>query len=102
MKPGMRVGVWVAMAAAIGTAALAGAEKAPAPVAEDLVQDVQVVVGVDTLFGTLVVPGSTKPVPLVLVFAGSGPTDRDGNTTLLKGKNDCYRMLADSLREEWK
>ena len=99
MKPGMRVGVWVAMAAAIGTAALAGAEKAPAPVAEDLVQDVQVVVGVDTLFGTLVVPGSTKPVPLVLVFAGSGPTDRDGNTTLLKGKNDCYRMLADSLRE---
>src|SRR5262249_32112255 len=99
MKPGMRVGVWAAMVTAIGTTALAGAEKASAPVAEDLVQDVQVVVGVDTLFGTLVVPGSTKPVPLVLVFAGSGPTDRDGNTTLLKGKNDCYRMLADSLRE---
>ncbi|MEO6850650.1 MAG: DUF3887 domain-containing protein, partial [Mucilaginibacter sp.] len=31
------------------------------------------------LKGTLSVPEITKPVPIVLLIAGSGPTDRDGN-----------------------
>lgn len=32
------------------------------------------------LFGSLLLPQSDKPVPVVLIIAGSGPTDRNGNS----------------------
>lgn len=49
------------------------------------------------LAGTLFTPrGVTKP-PVVLIIAGSGPTDRDGNSTIIKGKNNSLLQLADSL-----
>jgi len=49
------------------------------------------------LAGTLFTPrGVTKP-PVVLIIAGSGPTDRDGNSTMIKGKNNSLLQLADSL-----
>jgi len=44
--------------------------------------------------GTLLVP-SKKNVPLVLIIAGSGPTDRDGNSGSLK--NNSLKMLAQGL-----
>ena len=50
-----------------------------------------------SLEGTLQVPESKKPVPVVLIISGSGPTDRDGNSAMLPGKNDSLRMLADAL-----
>ncbi|MEH0007260.1 MAG: hypothetical protein V6Z82_00860 [Flavobacteriales bacterium] len=34
---------------------------------------------------------------LVIVIPGSGPTDRDGNSKLLPGKNDAFKLLANSL-----
>jgi len=50
------------------------------------------------LHGTLLVPsGTTGPVPIALIIAGSGPTDRDGNSPLLPGKNNGLAMLADAL-----
>ena len=50
-----------------------------------------------TLDGTLTLPADmTKPVPVVLLIAGSGPTDRDCNSALGL-KSDAFRMLADSL-----
>src|SRR5471030_1464083 len=33
----------------------------------------------------------------VLLHAGSGPTDRDGNSRMLPGPNNSLRMLAESL-----
>ncbi|HLM00151.1 MAG TPA: hypothetical protein VK400_03785, partial [Pyrinomonadaceae bacterium] len=39
------------------------------------------------LYGTLLMPRSNKKVPVVLIIAGSGPTDRDGNSPLLNGAN---------------
>jgi pimeloyl-ACP methyl ester carboxylesterase len=51
------------------------------------------------LEGTLELPGSEKAVPLVLVIAGSGPTDRDGNSALLPGSNDSLKLLALALAE---
>jgi len=45
--------------------------------------------------GTLEVPKSDHPVDVVLLIAGSGPTDRDGNTPLLQGKNNSLKMLAE-------
>lgn len=47
---------------------------------------------------TLLLPTDTsKPMPVVLIIAGSGPTDRDGNTTVLPGKNNSLKMLAEGL-----
>src|SRR5262249_14814249 len=50
-----------------------------------------------TIRGALVVPSASDKVPIVLIIAGSGPTDRNGNSTLLPGKNNSYKMLAESL-----
>jgi hypothetical protein len=50
------------------------------------------------LQGTLLIPaGAKRPMPVALIIAGSGPTDRDGNSPLLPGKNNSLKMLADSL-----
>lgn len=50
-----------------------------------------------TLYGTLERPQSRSPVPVVLIIAGSGPTDRDGNSPLLKGANNSLKLLAEGL-----
>ena len=44
--------------------------------------------------GTLLVP-SKGNIPLVLIIAGSGPTDRDGNNGSLQ--NNSLKMLAQGL-----
>ena len=50
-----------------------------------------------TLDGTLMLPANLKkPVPVVLLIAGSGPTDRDCNSAYGL-KTNAFRMLADSL-----
>lgn len=51
-----------------------------------------------TLHGTLIVPATTR-APVVLIIAGSGPTDRDGNNPMLPGKNNSLRYLAEALAE---
>ena len=45
------------------------------------------------LYGTLLLPKSSKPVPVVLIISGSGPTDRDGNNPE-GGRNDSLKKLA--------
>jgi uncharacterized protein len=54
-----------------------------------------------TLKATLVLPEGDARVPGVLILAGSGPTDRDGNSHLPGGvlRNDSLKMLADALAE---
>lgn len=52
-----------------------------------------------TLQGTLVVPASPgASVPGVVIIAGSGPTDRNGNSAGGLG-TDTYRLLAEALAE---
>jgi len=53
--------------------------------------------GSGTLFGTLTLPEGEGPTPVVLIVAGSGPTDRDGNSPLFPGKNDSLKLLAEGL-----
>ncbi|MBT2293854.1 alpha/beta hydrolase [Pseudomonas fluorescens] len=45
------------------------------------------------LFGSLLLPKSDAPVPVVLIISGSGPTDRDGNNPD-GGRNDSLKRLA--------
>ena len=52
-----------------------------------------------TLHGTLELPTTEKIVPVFLIIAGSGPTDRDGNSAMLPGKNDSLKMLAETLAQ---
>ena len=49
------------------------------------------------IHGTIDLPSGTGPFPVVLIIAGSGPTDRDGNSAMLAGKNNSLKMLAQSL-----
>ncbi len=48
-----------------------------------------------TLEGSFTVPNTDTPVPVALLIAGSGPTDRDGNNPAMK--NDCLKLLAQAL-----
>lgn len=49
------------------------------------------------LHGTLSLPDGQGKVPVVLLHAGSGPTDRNGNSAMLPGQNNALRMLAEAL-----
>jgi len=51
-----------------------------------------------TIYGTLTMPKAESKVPVVLIIAGSGPTDRNGNNNMGLATN-AYLMLADSLRK---
>ncbi|MEM1216915.1 MAG: alpha/beta fold hydrolase [Bacteroidota bacterium] len=53
---------------------------------------------IDLIYGTLLVPAAEKPVPLALIIAGSGPTDRDGNNPMMS--NNSLKMLAERLAVE--
>ncbi len=50
------------------------------------------------LYGTLALPEGGKPVRAVLILAGSGPTDRNGNNP--GGSNDSLKLLAHGLAAE--
>lgn len=53
------------------------------------------------LAGTLELPagaGAGKP-RVALIIAGSGPTDRDGNSSLIPGRNDSLKLLAAALAD---
>lgn len=50
-----------------------------------------------TLHGTLLTPDTQKPGPAVLMIAGSGPTDRDGNSTVPGVRPQTFKLLAEGL-----
>lgn len=50
------------------------------------------------IHGTLTVPDGNKKVPVVLVIAGSGPTDRNGNSEKSGLNSNAYKMLATALQ----
>ena len=47
------------------------------------------------LQGSLDLPNGTLPFPVVVIIAGSGPTDRDGNQAPMK--NDSLKLLGQAL-----
>ncbi len=50
------------------------------------------------LYGSFSIPDGDKPVPVVLIIAGSGPTDRNGNQEGTV-KANTYKLIADSLKK---
>ncbi|MGG4264754.1 alpha/beta hydrolase family protein [Peribacillus simplex] len=53
-----------------------------------------------TINGLLEIPKNKGPFPVMIIIAGSGPTDKDGNTIASPGKNNSLKMLAESLAEK--
>ncbi|XZG70237.1 alpha/beta hydrolase [Chitinibacteraceae bacterium HSL-7] len=54
--------------------------------------------GSGSLHGTLLQPSATVLPPVLLILAGSGPTDRNGNQP--GATNDCLKQLAEELAEK--
>lgn len=97
----------IAVAAIAGCAALSACQPAgaatPAAVtqrsADWIASPESVRVGDALLRGTLLTPADVDRPPVALIIAGSGPTDRDGNSPLLPGKNNSLKMLAEGLAD---
>jgi pimeloyl-ACP methyl ester carboxylesterase len=60
-------------------------------------KDLSLSVKEGTLHGTLEIPSGVVPWPAVVIISGSGPTDRDGNSSVTGGKNNSLKQLAESL-----
>jgi pimeloyl-ACP methyl ester carboxylesterase len=67
----------------------------PWPAVKSVPVSIKISTGV--LHGTLLVPAGEPPFPAALIIAGSGPTDRDGNSGLIPGQNNSLKMLAEAL-----
>lgn len=52
---------------------------------------------IGTIEGTLLTPRSIGKLPIALIIAGSGPTDRNGNNPMMT--NNSLKMIANSLAE---
>lgn len=51
-----------------------------------------------SISGTLTTPANAQgKIPVVIIIAGSGPTDRDGNSPKLGLNGNTYKMLANEL-----
>lgn len=68
-----------------------------ATAASGIEQPVQIQTATGTLHGTLDLPDGKPPFPVVVVIAGSGPTNRDGNQPSIK--NDSLKLLGLALAE---
>lgn len=58
-----------------------------------------IVTATGTIAGTIELPAHAFPVPVVLIIAGSGPTDRNGNTRAIPGSNNSLKYIAAGLAE---
>ena len=69
----------------------------PSVAARGAEEAIRLVTKTGALHGTLDLPASAGPWPVVVILAGSGPTDRDGNQPGLK--NDSLKMVGKGLAE---
>ncbi|WP_404452127.1 alpha/beta hydrolase [Virgibacillus necropolis] len=55
--------------------------------------------GKGKLYGEVEIPDGEGPYPVMIIIPGSGPTDRNGNSVALPGKNNSLKLLAEQLAE---
>lgn len=98
-------GTWTQGAASLPLTLARRKDGAPMPGAAPAVppppgvteSDVTLTIGSATLGGTLTRPAGTASGPAVLMIAGSGPTDRNGNSSIPGHRPDTQRLLAYGL-----
>lgn len=99
---GIGIGITLFLAVAVPLSVTARAQDQPEankPSQPSVDEAVDLTTATLTLSGSLRLPSASGKVPVVLIIAGSGPTDRDGNSRMLPGNNNSYRLLADALAE---
>jgi pimeloyl-ACP methyl ester carboxylesterase len=69
----------------------------PGPLAQPADQPVRLETSTGTVHGSLLLPATAGPHPVILLHAGSGPTDRNGNSALIPGSNNGLKLLAEAL-----
>lgn len=79
---------------AVWMLATAAAQAMAAPAGE---QPVTLETAGGAIHGSLLLLSDGGKAPAVLIVAGSGPTDRDGNSAMLPGRNDSLKLLAEAL-----
>lgn len=52
-----------------------------------------------SIYGTLTIPNGCQKCPIVIIIAGSGPTDRNGNSIAGVDANS-YKMISEGLAQE--
>ena len=62
-------------------------------------EDVALPTKTGLIHGVFMAPEGCPPFPTVLLHVGSGPTDRDGNSPLIRGSNDGHLQLAEALQQ---
>lgn len=82
----------------LGAAASAFAAATLPRMARGAQSDYQLQTATGTIDGTLETVAS-EPSPVILIIAGSGPTDRDGNAPALGLTDDAYKLLAADLEQ---
>jgi uncharacterized protein len=93
-----RTALIVAITMAVGcTARSENASSSPELLASPREEPVELSTPTGTLYGTLLLPREAGRIPIALIIAGSGPTDRDGNSAVLPGQNNSLRGLAEGL-----
>lgn len=67
------------------------------PYSQAIIKDESIVLNTTSgdIYGTLKLPQSDSQVPLAIIIAGSGPTDRDGNQPSLN--NNSLKLLSEAL-----
>jgi pimeloyl-ACP methyl ester carboxylesterase len=85
--------LWAVLAMLLAAAA---SQAAPAPALD---QPLALETASGTVHGSLRLAANEGRTPVVLIVAGSGPTDRDGNSTMIPGHNDSLKMLAEALAQ---
>lgn len=66
--------------------------------AEPVNEPVELKTPTGTIYGTLDLPTGDGPWPVVILHAGSGPTDRDGNNPQMK--MNSLKMVGEALQKE--
>ncbi len=61
--------------------------------------DITLTTPTGSIFGTLTIPNGCKECPIVIIIAGSGPTDRNGNSIAGVDANS-YKMISEGLASE--
>jgi pimeloyl-ACP methyl ester carboxylesterase len=95
-----RLTIWIAcltvamLTMAMVLASAAHAQETPRMPVE---REVTVDGGPAPLYGSLLTPAVARPGPAVLLIAGSGPTDRDGNSTVPGVRPGNLKLIAEGL-----
>jgi len=98
MRSGFRA---VTLAVLCGTGGVGSARALAQTTTAAIAEDVSLTIAAGAqVSGTLLVPKSSAAVPVVLIIAGSGPTDRNGNSPIIPGANNSLHLLADALAAE--